>query len=1161
MIRAMPHLHSGDPSATMTPGLPGSRPPGGPSRRRWLWLLVPVLALGGYGGLSAYRANKKAARIAAERAQWARAAQKAAKHDAQDVPRLDPQLSQLLTLVRRLQATLATPDSDPSTSAASDLATATAALGYAAIPALKLGGSGTPGQPIAVQDAQLSPDGESLLTGDADGRLQLWSTRTGQALHTLQLPAGGGALLLSRFSPDGKRALSVSADGTVRVWDLQTYTQVSLAQLDLPPAAVRDAELSPDGKLLLVASGTGAAFLLQASSGALLRTLAGHTDEVTVARFVEGGSRVLTASTDGQLRLFETATGTLLLAKKAHDSGVRTAQLGPQQKLLVTTGSEGATLWQLPTLQRQAQLVGHTAELMSARFSPDGQRVVTTSTDRTARLWEVRDGRLLAAPLLHHSAVSDACFSPDGTLLLTASVEGTARLWDTATLRPLLTLRGHTARLTTSLFSPDGALIVTASLDGHVRTWTARPLQGAPPPLRHPDRLTDARLSPDGQRVLTIGQDDTARLWDAHTGQLRQLLLGHHHALTAAAFTGDGRHVVSASEDGTARLWDALSGRPLQVFPGHTQRIVSLSVSERSAEAPERGTNEPAASLGPQLVSVSDDGTARLWSLRTGLPRAALQSPTGKVTLATFSPDGRQLLTADESGQVRLWDSATLTELWALPQHSHRIRQLTFSPRPATWGPNSPSAASPGQKEPSNRPGSTPEQYLTTSSDDGSVRVWEPKTGQLLATLRGHSGGAPTVRFAPSGTLLATGASDGQVRLWSPRREEPLKTLQDEGGAISVLRFSPDGSRLLSGGSEDSAVLWEVATGQVVQRLAGSGPLLAGDFSRDGHFVLLGWSDGEVRLQPQSAAPFVTAACQLLRQHPAPFLAVASKCAPYLAAADLLERPLLPQQLSPPMLAQAAAPEPSAADGGAPVAQTTPPQAAGGSAWRQDLARSARAISAGCFAWSTLHSAAVCRVGWRNSSGRQDIQERFSVRFLPPLAADIPIQPELGGVVDPRVPRLLSGTGLTALEQELQQHLFQTDLTGTRAPGPQPLVVPLGQTLMLSQPAVRVGFTLDPARPAASSKEPRSFTLWVRCGGGAKAGKLALYHHPVPPGAAPQRIGQAVAVVQLMPGSRHLVLSLERRFEQAGTLHQQEDAAVVDLKTCTASTSFGEATP
>ena len=267
MIRAMPHLHSGDPSALMTTGLSGSHPPGGPSRRRWLWLLVPVLALGGYGGLSAYRAHKKAARVAAERAQWARAAQKAAKHDAQDVPRLDPQLSQLLTLVRRLQATLATPDSDPSTSAASDLATATAALGYAAIPALKLGGSGTPGQPIAVQDAQLAPDGESLLTGDADGRLQLWSTRTGKALHTLQLPAGGGALLLSRFSPDGKRALSVSADGTVRVWDLQTYTQVSLAQLDLPPAAVRDAELSPDGKLLLVASGTSI-------------EIHGHTDNV-----------------------------------------------------------------------------------------------------------------------------------------------------------------------------------------------------------------------------------------------------------------------------------------------------------------------------------------------------------------------------------------------------------------------------------------------------------------------------------------------------------------------------------------------------------------------------------------------------------------------------------------------------------------------------------------------------------------------------------------------------------------------------------------------------------------------------------------------------------------------------------------------------------------
>lgn len=39
-----------------------------------------------------------------------------------------------------------------------------------------------------------------------------------------------------------------------------------------------------------------------------------------------------------------------------------------------------------------ARLVGHTGEVNTASFSPDGSRVVTASGDGTARLWTARDG-------------------------------------------------------------------------------------------------------------------------------------------------------------------------------------------------------------------------------------------------------------------------------------------------------------------------------------------------------------------------------------------------------------------------------------------------------------------------------------------------------------------------------------------------------------------------------------------------------------------------------------------------------------------------------------------------------------------------------------------------------------------------------------------------
>jgi len=57
---------------------------------------------------------------------------------------------------------------------------------------------------------------------------------------------------------------------------------------------------------------------------------------------------------------------------------------------------------------------------------------------------------------------------------------------------------------------------------------------------------------------------------------------------------------------------------------------------------------------------------------------------------------------------------------------------------------------------------------LASGGLDGTVRVWNPATGQPIgAPLRASAGsGAPSVAFSPDGTLLASAGFDGTVRLW-----------------------------------------------------------------------------------------------------------------------------------------------------------------------------------------------------------------------------------------------------------------------------------------------------------------------------------------------------------------------------------------------------------
>jgi WD40 repeat protein len=71
----------------------------------------------------------------------------------------------------------------------------------------------------------------------------------------------------------------------------------------------------------------------------------------------------------------------------------------------------------------------------TARFSPDGSRVVTASADNTGRVWDAASGEPLTPSLWHPSGgqVTDAAFNSAGDRVVTACVDRTAVVWE---LRP-----------------------------------------------------------------------------------------------------------------------------------------------------------------------------------------------------------------------------------------------------------------------------------------------------------------------------------------------------------------------------------------------------------------------------------------------------------------------------------------------------------------------------------------------------------------------------------------------------------------------------------------------------------------------------------------------------------------------------------------------------
>jgi WD40 repeat protein len=108
--------------------------------------------------------------------------------------------------------------------------------------------------------------------------------------------------------------------------------------------------------------------------------------------------------------------------------------------------------------------------------------------------------------------------------------------------------------------------------------------------------------------------------------------------------------------------------------------------------------------------------------------------------------------------------------------------------------------------------------HVAAGATDGTIIMWDAQTGQILHTLKAHTGTVRTLMFSPDGLRLASGGSDAMVKIWDVASGELSKTLARHTLAVTSLAYSPDGKTLFSHG-DGPVCMWSTSTGELKGRL------------------------------------------------------------------------------------------------------------------------------------------------------------------------------------------------------------------------------------------------------------------------------------------------------------------------------------------------------
>ncbi|MFG1949407.1 hypothetical protein [Nonomuraea sp. NPDC048826] len=114
---------------------------------------------------------------------------------------------------------------------------------------------------------------------------------------------------------------------------------------------------------------------------------------------------------------------------------------------------------------------------------------------------------------------------------------------------------------------------------------------------------------------------------------------------------------------------------------------------------------------------------------------------------------------------------------------------------------------------------------LATCSDDCTIRIWDPSTGQAERVLSGHTDRVHGIcSFVFDGQpLLASSSDDCTVRIWSPMNGQMVKYLPNPHGNVHAIHsFVLEGKPYLVGISDDrTSIIWDIGEGCVWNSLHG----------------------------------------------------------------------------------------------------------------------------------------------------------------------------------------------------------------------------------------------------------------------------------------------------------------------------------------------------
>lgn len=315
-----------------------------------------------------------------------------------------------------------------------------------------------------------------------------------------------------------------------------------------------------------------------------------------------------------------------------------------------------------------------------------------------------------------------------------------------------------------------------------------------------------------------------------------------HHAgpVRTASFSPDGLRVVTASDDGTARVWDVKSGKAVSPPLKHDGPVIDAQFSP----------------YGNVVVTASGNRWRR-WDVETGAGDSVGTPHLGEIRHVRVNAGGSRVMSVGGSHAMMGEENPLLGGGAVRAQHDViNDAAFTYDGGFVTVGQDGTAKIwsedgkltftlrhdGPVRHASSNRA----RPLVVTASADLTARVWDSDKGTEIARFQ-HDAQVLHAEFNREGTEVVTTAIGGTARVWDIASRVQKLSLRHPG--VFSASFSSDGQRILTAGADSTARVWDATTGSAIgPELRHEQPLSSASFNAEGTRIVTAAFDGTTKI-------------------------------------------------------------------------------------------------------------------------------------------------------------------------------------------------------------------------------------------------------------------------------------------------------------------------